>query len=119
MILEKIEKKIRSKYRTSSPKNANDRGFILSDGVIIPVMGNHAAMCKTIGTKLADILDVGVCRYLFTLRIQGMIAAFEYTTLTPEQKNTMRTLLKVDDFYTVITTKTVIDRFHPIRSIQF
>lgn len=118
MNLEKIEKKFRASFRLGTPRECGNSGFILSDGSVMPIMG-HERACQDMGCKLAEVLEVGMCRYLFRVGQQGNVAAFEYHALTPEQKTAIRGILKADEYYTVITTKTTIDRQRPIRSISF
>jgi len=118
MNLEKIEKKFRASFRLGTPRECGNSGFILSDGSVIPIMG-HERACNEIGCKLAKVLEVGVCRYMFRADRQGNIAVFHYYILTPEQKNTIRGMLKADDYFTVVTEKTTIDRMRPIRSLNF
>ena len=118
MNLEKIEKKFKAQYRIANPKTPGSGGFILSGGAVVPT-SNHAAACESIGYRLDVVLEAGLCRYMFRIGIQGNVAAFEYHLLTPEQKITIRKILKNDDYYTVITEKTTIDRIRPIRSLSF
>ncbi len=118
MNLEKIEQKFKANYKLGNARESGSGGFILSDGSII-VTTNHAACCEKMGMKLADVLEAGICRYLFRVGQQGNVAAFEYHNLTPEQKITIRKMLKTDDYYIVVTEKTVVDRIRPIRNIQF
>ncbi len=118
MNLEKIEQKFKANYKFSNARESGSGGFILSNGSIMPTT-NHERTCENMGYKLAEVLEAGLCRYLFRVGQQGNVAAFEYHNLTPEQKITMRKMLKTDDYYTVITEKTVIDRIRPIRNIQF
>lgn len=118
MNLERIEAKFKANYKLNNACECGSSGFILSDGSVIKTT-DHNAACKTIGCKLSKVLEEGICRFMFRIGQQGNIAAFEYHTLTPEQKNTIRKILKSDDYYTVITEKTVIDKMRPIRSIQF
>lgn len=118
MNLERIEAKFKAQYRVANPRTPGSGGFILSDGAVVPTT-DHNATCKTIGCKLAKVLENGICRYVFRVGQQGNVAAFEYHMLTPEQKNTIRGMLKADDYFTVITEKTTIDRQRPIRSLNF
>ncbi len=118
MNLEKIEKKFRANYQFSNARESGSGGFILSDGSVVATT-NHAVCCERMGMKLADILEVGLCRYAFRVGQQGNVAAFEYYNLTPGQKNAIRKMLKADDYYTVVTEKTTIDRIRPIRGLNF
>lgn len=118
MNLEKIEKKFRTNYQFGNARDSGSGGFILSDGSVVATT-NHLACCSRMGFKLANILEAGICRYMFHIGQQGNIAAFEYYILTPEQKTTIRKMLKVDDYYSVVTEKTTIDRMRPIRSLNF
>ena len=118
MNLEKIEKKFRANFRLGTPRDCGHSGFILSDGSVMPILG-HERACQDLGCKLAEILEAGMCRYMFRVGQQGNVAAFEYHTLTPEQKIAIRGMLKADDYYTVVTEKTTIDRVRPIRSLNF
>lgn len=118
MQLERIEAKFKAKYRVANPRTPGSGGFILSDGAVVPTT-NHASACDNIGCKLDAVLEVGLCRYMFRVGQQGNVAAFEYHTLTPEQKNAIRGMLKADDYFTVVTEKTTIDRQRPIRSLTF
>ena len=118
MNLEKIEKKFRASYKLNNSCECGSGGFILSDGSIIATT-DHNAVCKIIGCKLSKVLEVGICRFMFRIGQQGNIAAFEYHTLTPEQKTAIRGVLKAEEFYTVVTTKTTINRQRPIRSLNF
>lgn len=118
MQLEKIEKKFRSNYQFGSARDSGSGGFILSDGSVVATT-DHTSCCKRLGFKLADILEAGICRYMFRIGQQGNVAAFEYSTLTPEQKTTIRKMLKVDDYYCVITTKMVTNSFRPVRNLNF
>ena len=91
MNLEKIEKKFQANYKSGNARESGSGGFILSDGLVIPLRsGRHEVACNGIGTKLADVLEIGVCRYMFRIGQQGNVAAFEYHSLTPEQKITIR-----------------------------
>lgn len=120
MNLEKIEKKFRKNCRLGTACESGSSGFILSDGSVIPMAGQtHDNICKNMGLKLADALEAGICRYLFRVGQQGNVAVFEYSFLTPEQKNAIRKMLKADDYYMVTIMKTVIDRHRPIRSLNF
>ena len=118
MNIEKVEKKFKASFRLGTPRECGNSGFILSDGSVMPILG-HERACQDVGCKLAEVLEAGVCRYMFRVGQQGNVAAFEYSMLTPEQKTAIRGILKADDYYTVVTTKTMIDRVRPIRSIQF
>ena len=118
MNLEKIEKKFRANFRLETPRNCASSGFILSDGSVMPILG-HERACESLGFGLAIVIEKGMCRYLIRTGQQGLIGAFEYHTLTPEQKTTIRSILKADEFYMVVTTKTTINSFRPIRGIQF
>ncbi|KKN48394.1 hypothetical protein LCGC14_0653410 [marine sediment metagenome] len=118
MDLEKIEKKFRANYQFSNARESGSGGFILSDGSVMPTP-NHERTCKNMGTKLADVLEVGVCRYMFRIGQQGNVAAFEYHSLTPEQKITIRKMLKNDDYFTVVTEKTTTNSFRPVRNLNF
>lgn len=116
--LEKIENKFRASYKLNNACECGSSGFILSDGSVI-VTTDHNAACKTIGCKLSRVLEAGICRFMFRIGQQGNIAAFEYHVLTPEQEITIRKMLKVDDYYCVVTTKMTTNRDRPIRSISF
>ena len=118
MNLEKIEKKFRAKFRLGTPRECGNSGFILSDGSVMPILG-HERACESVDHKLVEILEAGMCRYMFRVGQQGNVAVFEYYVLTPEQKNAIRGILKADDYYTVVTEKTTIDRQRPIRSLNF
>ena len=118
MNLEKIEKKFRSKFRLGTPSECGSSGFILSDGSVMPILG-HERACESMGSGLAAVIKSGMCRYLIRTGQQGEIGAFEYYTLTPEQKTAIRKILKAGEFYTIITTRTVVNRQRPIRSISF
>ncbi len=118
MNLEKVEQKFKANYKFSNARESGSGGFILSDGSVI-VTTNHAACCEKMGMKLANVLEIGICRYASHLAFSGNVIAFEYSVLTMKQKNTIRKILKTDDFYTVVTTKTTTNRNCPIRSIQF
>ncbi len=120
MNLEKIKKKFRANYKSGSARESGNGGFILSDGLVIPLgHGRHEVACNGIGTKLADVLKAGICRYMFRIGQQGNVAAFEYYSLTPEQKITIRKMLKNDDYFTVITEKTTTNSFRPVRNLNF
>lgn len=118
MTLEKIEAKFRKNYNFGNARASGSSGFIMTDGSVCATT-NHAKACECMGMKLADVLEAGVCRYLFHVSYSGSVAAFEYHLLTPEQKTTIRKMLKTDDYFTVVTEKTTTDRQRPIRSIQF
>ena len=118
MQLEKIEKKFRASFRLGTPRECGSSGFILSDGSVMPILG-HERACEQMGFGLATVIEKGMCRYLIRTGQQGEIGAFEYYTLTPEQKTAIRGILKAGEFYTVVTTKTTIDRQRPIRSLNF
>ncbi len=118
MNLEKIEKKFKASYKLNNACECGSSGFILSDGSVIATT-DHNAACKTIGCKLSRVLEAGVCRFMFRIGQQGNIAAFEYHVLTPEQKNAIRKMLKVDNYYTVVTTKTTTNSFRPVRNLNF
>ncbi len=118
MNLEKIEKKFKSNYQLSNARECGSGGFILTDGSVIATT-NHAASCERIGCKLDKVLEAGVCRFMFRIGQQGNVAAFEYYVLTPEQKVTVRKMLKADDYYMVVTTKTTINSFRPVRNLNF
>ena len=118
MNLEKTERKFRAKFRLGTPRECGSSGFILSDGSVMPILG-HERACDDLGFKLAKVIESGMCRYLFRVGQQGEIGAFEYRILTPEQKTAIRSILKAGEFYTIITTRTTIDRQRPIRSIPF
>lgn len=118
MNLERIEKKFRSKFRLGTPRECGSSGFILSDGSVMPILG-HERACEQLGFGLTVVLRLGMCRYLIHTGRQGDIIAFEYYILTPEQKIAIRGILKAGEFYTVVTTKTTINRHRPIRSLNF
>ncbi len=118
MDLERIEKKFRANYKFGNARESGSGGFILSDGFVMPT-SNHEHTCKNIGMKLADVLEVGVCRYMFRVGQQGNVAAFEYYNLTSEQKITIRKMLKNDDYFTVVTEKTTTNSFRPVRNLNF
>ena len=120
MNLEKIEKKLKASYKSSNAHESGSGGFILSDGLVIPLgHGRHEVTCNGMGTKLANVLKAGICRYMFRIGQQGNVAAFEYHNLTPEQKITIRKMLKNDDYFTVITEKTTTNSFRPVRNLNF
>lgn len=118
MDLERIEKKLKASYRTGNARESGSGGFILTNGSVIATT-NHDKTSGQIGCKLADVLKAGICRYLFRVGQQGNVAAFEYHVLTPEQKTTIRSMLKADDYYMVVTTKTTVERNRPVRSLNF
>ncbi len=118
MNLEKTEKKFRANYQFGNARESGSGGFILSDGSIV-VTTNHAACCERMGMKLADILEVGLCRYMFRVGQQGNVAVFEYYNLTPKQKNTIHKMLKANDYYIVVTEKMTVNRNRPIRGLNF
>ncbi len=118
MNAEKIEAKFKKSFRLGTPKECGNSGFILSDGSVMPILG-HERACESMGSKLADVIKAGMCRYMFRVGQQGNVAAFEYHALTPEQKTAIRGILKADDYYQVVTTKTTTDRNRPIRSLNF
>ncbi len=118
MNLEKIEKKFRANFRLGTPRECGNSGFILSDGSVMPILG-HERACESLGYKLSEVLEAGLCRFLFRVGQQGNIAVFDYYMLTPKQKNSIRGMLKADDYFSVITTKITIDRMRPIRSLNF
>ncbi len=118
MDLERIEKKFQTNYKFGNARESGSGGFILSNGSVMPT-SNHEHTCKNIGTKLADVLKVGICRYMFRVGQQSNVAAFEYHNLTPEQKITIRKMLKNVDYFTVITKKTTTNSFRPVRNLNF
>ncbi len=118
MNLEKIESKFKKSFRLGTVRECGSSGFILSDGSVMPILG-HERACDDLGFKLAKVIESGMCRFLIRTGQQGEIGAFEYHNLTPEQKTAIRGILKAGEFYTVITTKTTIDRQRPIRSLNF
>ncbi len=117
-MLTKIEKKMVAKYIVSNVQDCGSAGFILSNGAIIN-MTFHAAACKAIGHKLSTVIRFGVCRFMFHEGREGKIAAFEYTSLTIQQRSTISLLLRANDYFVVVTTKSTISKFRPIRSIKF
>jgi len=115
----KIEKVLKSTLRLGTPRESGSGGFILSDGSVIPST-DHQASCKRAKLSLKKVLRAGVCRYMFYTGPQGNIAAFEFTGhLTNKQKNAIHRTLRANDYYTVVTTKTVINRFRPVRTLPF
>lgn len=118
MDAEKIEKKFKAQYRVANAKTPGSGGFILTDGSII-VTTNHMKSCELIGCKLDDALNAGLCRYAMHPAFGGNVIAFEYGTMTMEQKDSARKMLKADDYFKVVTKKTTVDRNRPIRSLQF
>ncbi len=118
MDVEKIEKKFRAQYRVANAKAPGSSGFILTDGSII-VITNHMKACELIGCNLGNALEAGLCRYASHPSAGGNVIALEYTTLTMEQKDSVRKILKADDYFKVITKKTTIDNNRPIRSLNF
>ena len=119
-MLTKIEEKIVAKfvYPIVRIQDCGNAGFILSDGRIMKIT-NHAAVCKSVGLKLSEVIQSGVCRFMFHKGKEGQIAAFEYCSLTIQQRSTISLLLRADDYYVVVTTKNTVSRFRPIRSISF
>ncbi len=114
----RIEAKFKKSFRLGTPRECGSSGFILSDGSVMPIMG-HERACEQMGLGLAMVIKSGMCRYLIRIGQQGCVGAFEYHDLTPKQKTAIRGILKAGEFYTVVTTKTTIDRHRPIRSINF
>ncbi len=114
----RIEAKFKKSFRLGTPRECGNSGFILSDGSVMPILG-HERACEQMGLRLAMVIKYGMCRYLIRTGQQGEIIALEYHTLTPEQKTAIRGILKAGEFYTVITTKTTVDRHRPIRSLNF
>ncbi len=114
----RIEKKMTTKYMVSNVQDCGSAGFILSDGAIINTT-DHAATCKTIGHSLKAVIQSGICRFMFHEGREGKIAAFEYCSLTVQQRCTISLLLRADDYYVVVTTKNTVSKFRPIRSIKF
>ena len=113
----KIEKKLTTKYIVSNVQDCGSAGFILSDGSIINAT-DHAILCKTVGYSLKKVIQSGICRFMFHKGREGKIAAFEYTSLTIQQRSTISLLLRANDYF-VVTTKSTISKFRPIRSIKF
>jgi len=118
MSTEKIEKKFKAQYRIANAKSPGSGGFILTDGSII-VTTNHMKACELIGCNLGDALGVGLCRYASHPAAGGNVIAFEYAAMTMQQKDSARKMLKADDYFKVVTTKTTVDRNRPIRSLNF
>ncbi len=118
MNLEKIERKFKAQYRVANAKTPGSGGFILTDGSII-VTTNHMKACEVIGCDLGNVLEVGLCRYASHPSAGGNVIALEYTALTMKQKDSVRKILKADDYFKIVTKKTTIDRNHPIRSLNF
>jgi hypothetical protein len=115
-----IENKIKELYGQRNPKYPSKGGFILSNGMLFATT-NHAAFCKSVDSTLTQVIKLGVCRFFSRTGIGGGVAAFEYrkTRITNEQKETIRKILKRENFYTVVTEKETVERFRPIRSIKF
>lgn len=118
-MLTKIEKKMTAKFAPIRVQDYNGKaGFILSDGFVI-VTNHHAALCRMIHYSLSKVIQAGMCRYTSHIGTEGGVIAFEYARLTAQQKTTINFLLRTDDFYTVVTTKTIVSKFLPIRKIKF
>ena len=119
-MLTKIEKKMVAKYVYAISDTymiyCGSAGFILSDGRIINT-SDHAAVCKAIGYTLSKVIQSGICRFMFHKGKEGQIAAFEYCSLTIQQRCTISLLLRADNYFTIVTQKTTISRFRPIRSL--
>lgn len=113
-----IEVKITKKYNPVNVRNHHSGGFILSDGMIVNA-SNHDGLCKSIGCSLQDAIQSGLCRFASHTGQQGKIIAFEYCKLTVKQKVAIKIMLKLQDYFTVVTTKDTVSKFRPIRKITF
>jgi len=113
-----IEKKLKS-LKSVPVKHCGSGGFILRTGEVI-VTTDHAATCRSLGYTLEQAIEEGVCRYMLREGRQGMVAAFEYSSLTDVQKRIILAMLRQDDYYVVITEKrSKVSETRPIRSIEF
>lgn len=109
---------MKKKYETVQARNAASGGFILSDGSIVNTT-SHIGVCRSIGRRLDTVIQSGICRFASHGGKGGKVIAFEYAELTGKQEITIRTLLKLDDYYKVVTTHDTISEFTPIRKIKF
>ncbi len=114
MKLAEIEKRIKRLCCTTPIKFAGGGGFILSDGSFVNT-SHHESLCKSIRCTLKGAIKSGLCRYFS----RSEVAAFECKTMTNMQKHTARQLLKQGSFYTVVCNGKMVEKFRPIRNIEF
>ncbi len=113
-----IEVKMTFKYGSVNVREHHDGGFILSDGMIVNTT-HHESLCKTIPCTLSAAIQSGICRFASHSGREGKIIAFEYAELTTAQKVAIKIMLKMQDYFTVVTTHDTVSKFRPIRSIKF
>ena len=118
MNLETLEKNIKERYGQRNPKYLPKGGFILSDGTLFATT-HHEVFMKLVDCTLKQSIRLGVCRFFSRSGLGGKVAAFEYRKITDSQKSTIKKILKNENFFSVITEKETIERFRPIRAINF
>lgn len=113
-----IEVKMRFKYGIVDIREHHDGGFILSDGAIINTT-HHDSLCQSVGCTLSAAIQSGICRFASHSGREGKVIAFEYAELTTAQKVAIKIMLRMQDYFTVVTTHDVVSKFRPIRTIKF
>lgn len=113
-----IEVKMRKKYGVVKVRKHDNGGFILPNGEIVNTT-HHDGLCKSIGCTLSDAIQSGLCRFASRTGREGKVIAFEYAELTTQQKVAIKIMLRMQDYFTVVTVHDVISRFRPVRTIKF